>query len=135
MPLVYQEVKDSSGNMVGTGNIDSVYRYYYGPYKKFDQVENFSMNVNKQDLELFLKTLEIQEENVYWEIPEESCYLTINASKNEELNNPYKLGVIITEAGNYLFQELCYRESFIDHLGIDDGYGSKSKLRENDVCL
>ena len=132
MPLVYHEVKDSSGNMISTGQIDSSYRYYYGPYKKFDQVENFSMNVNKQDVDLFLKTLEISEEDVDWDIPKHACYFTINASKNEDAKNPYKLEITITEAGNMLFNELCYRESFIDYLGIDDGYSSKSKLNQGE---
>lgn len=115
MPVKYVEINDSHGNLRSTEQVAYVYRNYSGPLPKYNEVERFSMNVSQRDLDEFLAYMNIPVEEVDWSECEEPRYgFTLNYNKNPREG---KANVMITGSGYFMFEELCFQESFIKVIG------------------
>lgn len=106
MPLVYETVVEH-GQTINTGRISHTYRHYYGP-SPFHSLDNFSMNVNKEDLAFFVETMNCEVDYDYE--PKYSC-MTLNYSKEENL-------VTVSPPGEFHHKEICFQDDFKKLLDI-----------------
>jgi hypothetical protein len=107
MPICYETYVDSNGCEFSTGNIAYTYRNYYGPSKNFDELEEFSMNITKENLDFFQKYTKCK---IEYEVVPDYC-ITLNYNKENNL-------CIITGPGNFRHKEICFNENFLKVIGF-----------------